>query len=68
MNEHIKTYANLVRANKDLLIMFGGFILFGLVYHDLRAYVDSFQQIQVEQTEVLRAMEIRMVNIEYNTK
>ncbi|MEG0144304.1 MAG: hypothetical protein RSE01_08990 [Akkermansia sp.] len=49
---------------KDIIVMFGGFAFAVCIYQDFKAFTAHAQDIQIQQTEVLRGIEIRLSELE----
>lgn len=79
MCEKMKSWLGVLRDNKDLVWMFGGMVAAVCLYinerestqqniADFKEFMKGAQKVQVEQTETLREISVRLCNLENNIK
>lgn len=79
MCTQVKRYIELIRDNKDLIWMFGGMIAAIFLYInerettqqnmiDFKEFMKGAQKVQVEQTQTLKEVSLRLGALEQNFK
>lgn len=59
-----KDYLSVLRDYKQEIIMVIGFVMAFGVYSDFRSFIADTTKVQIQQTEVLRTIEMRLTNLE----
>lgn len=59
-----KNYLSVLRDYKQEIIMVIGFVMAFGVYSDFRSFIADTTQVQIQQTQILRTIEMRLKNLE----